>query len=162
MVDKTTDKTIQDIKNEANKLRTATLFPTDKRGITARLYNFVSKNPTGKFLRNASILGVICAGSIIYGAKHSESINTKTDAVSNSVYSVWHNNTQRLTDLTGKVDYVLSENPQEQDIGKILYSKKEVYISLLGKEPNNKEAQKELQKLDSLIAAYEQIYSSKK
>lgn len=135
-----------------------------KRRIIRGAYSFFNKTRTGRCLRNSAIVGAVALGALLYGAKNADSINKATDEAASQVTSV----VQQTEMLTDKVNYILSETPKGQDtshdsenIGKFLYTKKEVCLDLLNKEPNNNEAQNELQKLDALISAYEQIYNSK-
>ena len=135
------ERTFSDIIEETNRRRTAPIVANKEKSIVRAAYNLVNKNPVGKFLRNATIVAVVGLGSA---------------QITNS-----YNQMKNETNSTSIANHVLSENPLEQDIGKVLYTKKEVYLSLLSREPSNAEAQKELQKLDLLIAAYEQAYNSK-
>lgn len=125
-----------------------------KNRIFASTYTFLRTSRTGKAICATTLALALAAGSAVYGARNANQVNGAVDGTVGRVSRTVQVGAGALTD---RVDYVLNGNPQ---IGEFLEKKKGEYEAVLKSEPTNKEAQKELTRLEALIGAYKQIYNS--
>lgn len=151
-------RTIEDIKAYQQKQAEELLNPGKKQGMFSRVKNSFA----GKVLYAATMVGTLVGVAEYHGATNPEPVKNVTETTSTEITNLV--NTVQ-TFVTPEQDYQETQtvdetaatiSTQEEDLGSIIYQKKQAYTDLLKKEPNNKAAQSELKKLDMLIQVYEQ------
>jgi hypothetical protein len=155
-------RTFEDIE-AYRKTELNNLLPPEKKGIINRLRTSFA----GKVLYAAAMVGTLAGVAEYHGATNPEPVKNVTETTTTEITNLV-NTVQKF--VTPEKNYqetktgnetAVTISTQEEDLGSIIYQKKQAYTDLLKKEPNNTAAQSELKKLDMLIQVYEQTNNQK-
>jgi len=151
-------KTYDEINAGAKQLRQK-ILNQGKKGIASRTYTWMTDSFTGKVLYSAAMVGTVIDVAEYHGSVNSKNVQDTVNYTTNHIGSVLEHNKATITDFVDRVRDSKGAQDLENDLdhlGKMLYSKKQAYEDVLKKEPENRKAQLELQKLEGMINTYEQ------
>ena len=151
-------KTYEQINAGAKELRQR-ILNQNKKGRVSRAYTWMKESITGKVLYATVMVGSLVAVSEYHGALNAEKVQETANKMTYHVESVIEHNKDTIVDFVDRMGETKAAQDLDNDmehLGKILYGKKQAYEDVLKKNPDNKKAQLELQKLEGMINTYEQ------
>ena len=151
-------KTYEQINAGAKELRQR-ILNQNKKGKVAKAYSWMKESITGKVLYATVLVGSLVAAAEYHGALNAENVQETAKKMTYHVGSVLQHNKETIVDFVDRMGETKAaqdlENDMEQ-LGKMLYTKKQAYEDVLKKDPDNKKVQLELQRLEGMINTYEQ------
>ena len=124
----------------------------NKKGIVTR----IKESLGGKVLYATVLVGSLIAAAEYHGATNPEFIQDKAEFMTTWIGNRLSYDKNVVTNIAEAVENTTPDGTAPKDVGAILYEQRQAYTDLLKKEPENKEAQAGLKKLDALIRTYEQ------
>lgn len=124
-----------------------------KKGIVTR----IKESLGSKVLYSAVMVGTLVGAAEYHGATNPEPVQSTAKFMTTWVENRLNYDKNVVTNIAEAVaDTTPDSTTPKKDVGEMLYEQRQAYADVLKKEPENKEAQAGLKKLDVLISTYEQ------
>jgi len=144
-------RTYEDLmKHEKSKFKNPL---TEKKGIVTR----IKESLGGKVLYATVMVGTLIGVAEYHGATNPGQVQDTAKFMTTWIENRLSYDKNVVTNIADAVENTTPDNAiPKKDVGEILHEQRQAYADLLKKEPENKEAQAGLKKLDVLISTYEQ------